>query len=72
MRSFPRSAHFQAGLGRIAEIFRPHAEFVTATQHPESEGPVNMADGLPESDQYGAVHTNKNDTPETHWQGPGA
>lgn len=38
--------------------FEPHASF---TGHPENEGPLNMADGLPEEDQYGAVHVNKNE-----------
>lgn len=37
--------------------FEAHASF---TGHPENEGPLNMADGLPEEDQYGAVHVNKN------------
>ena len=37
--------------------FEAHAGFMS---HPEDEPPLNMADGLAEENQWGAVHVNKN------------
>lgn len=37
--------------------FEAHSGFMN---HPENEGPLNMADGLAPHNQWGAVHVNEN------------
>jgi len=74
MSIFPRQAHFQDAMSKhtdsmlstVLGVFGAHAAM--KMQHPENDGSPEFADGLPLEDQYGAVHTAKNDDPASHWK----
>ena len=72
-----RSNHFFQGMGnaswaaanhlmdRVLGALEPQSSFMVG--HPENEGSVAMADGLPMEDQYGAVHRLKNENTDDMW-----
>ena len=72
-----RSANFYQGLGnaswtaanhlmdRVLGALEPHSSFMVG--HPENEGSIAMADGLPMEDQWGAVHRLENEDTSDMW-----
>lgn len=58
-------------VNNILGAFQPHAEFKQAAfkiGHPEDEGNIAIADGLPLNSQYGAIHRLKNEDTEGMWR----
>lgn len=69
-----RRANFDAGhkkdwctaaAGLVNNVFGAHADFKLG--HPEDEGSLSMADGMPMENQWGTVHRLENENTDDMW-----